>query len=724
MKKIFTLLFALIAIATGTKASVVLNSTNFPDATFRVFVSELTGVDIGGTISDSKLEAVTTISVNDKNIFNLKGIEYFTKLNELNCSNNQLTSLDLSKNTLLKYLTCDNNQLTSLDVSRCVLLSKLECYKNKLTSLDVANNTELLYLYCHTNKLTLLSLNKNTKLQRLVCSYNQLKDINVLYNNKLTQLNFAGNQLTSIDVSKCIELQDLDCRDNSLTSLNLSNNTALTKLICERNQLTALDLTKNTAINYIQCQNNQLASLNLNSTALYFLYCQNNKLTSLDLSKCTLLETLYCNSNSLTTLKLSTNNIKLETLICHHNQLREIDLSNKILLERLECQDNYLTHLELDNNSLITSGTVSTQTSTQCFKVMSSNGSTDDCWALYVGSTDASRIRNLKIDGVGQSVELLNNDAGWMIVSNDLKKIPQRVTYEFNTGNSVAGWMSVVVYHAYDLWVGGVQVNDANKDDVLGNGYVSYSPATSTLTLKGGTIKGNNTDSSANFRLGCGIYSEVDGLTIDVQGNTTVQGDYEKYYAGINLHLNTTITGTAQLTAKGQYGIIAGSSSGLTNLTIGGNVTVVAEGTGSCGLLGEYRYFKGKYTYYATLTIKDNSTVMAKGATNTTSLGLWQDFTLAGSHEITAPSGAKWNATTHGICYADGTAVKGEWVVIKRLGALKGDVNLDGDVTIADGVAVLNAMAGQSVPGNPDINGDNDITIADFVAVLNIMAGQ
>ena len=277
---------------------------------------------------------------------------------------------------------------------------------------------------------------------------------------------------------------------------------------------------------------------------------------------------------------------------------------------------------------------------------------------------------------------------------------------------------------SYALWIGGVQVNDANKEDVLGNGAVSYNPATSTLTLKGGTIKGNNTDSSADLRLGCGIYSEVDGLTIDVQGNTTVQGDYEKSYDGIDLHLNTTITGTAQLTAKGHYGIIAGHSSGLTDLTIGGNVTVVAEGTGSCGLLGEYRYFKGKYTYYATLTIKDNSTVMAKGATNTTSLGLWQDFTLAGSHEITAPSGAKWNATTHNICYADGTAVKGEWVVIKRLGALKGDVNLDGDVTIADGVAVLNAMAGQSVPGNPDINGDNDITIADFVAVLNIMAGQ
>ncbi|MBP5392717.1 MAG: BspA family leucine-rich repeat surface protein, partial [Bacteroidaceae bacterium] len=56
--------------------------------------------------------------------------------------------------------------------------------------------------------------------------------------------------------------------------------------------------------------------------------------------------------------------------------------------------------------------------------------------------------------------------------------------------------------------------------------------------------------------------------------------------------------------------------------------------------------------------------------------------------------------------------------------SLKGDANLDGTVSIADGVAVLNAMAGQEVPGNPDVNGDKELGIADFVSVLNIMAGQ
>ena len=53
-----------------------------------------------------------------------------------------------------------------------------------------------------------------------------------------------------------------------------------------------------------------------------------------------------------------------------------------------------------------------------------------------------------------------------------------------------------------------------------------------------------------------------------------------------------------------------------------------------------------------------------------------------------------------------------------------GDVNGDNDVDIADAVAVLNAMAGKSVSGNPDVNGDGSVDIADAVKVLNIMAGH
>lgn len=54
---------------------------------------------------------------------------------------------------------------------------------------------------------------------------------------------------------------------------------------------------------------------------------------------------------------------------------------------------------------------------------------------------------------------------------------------------------------------------------------------------------------------------------------------------------------------------------------------------------------------------------------------------------------------------------------------LRGDVNNDGVVNIADVAAVLNIMAGNSsVDG--DVNGDNVVNIADVAAVLNIMAGN
>ena len=91
---------------------------------------------------------------------------------------------------------------------------------------------------------------------------------------------------------------------------------------------------------------------------------------------------------------------------------------------------------------------------------------------------------------------------------------------------------------------------------------------------------------------------------------------------------------------------------------------------------------------------------------------------------ITEPEGGYVEHEAYGYFIAEANGNHANHVVISRDGNKPGDVNCDGDVTIADGVAVLNAMAGQSVPGNPDINGDNDITIADFVAVLNIMAGQ
>ncbi|MCR5850473.1 MAG: hypothetical protein K6G92_07145 [Bacteroidaceae bacterium] len=57
-------------------------------------------------------------------------------------------------------------------------------------------------------------------------------------------------------------------------------------------------------------------------------------------------------------------------------------------------------------------------------------------------------------------------------------------------------------------------------------------------------------------------------------------------------------------------------------------------------------------------------------------------------------------------------------------GGIKGDLNGDGKVDIADAVTVLNIMAAGEYNAEADINGDQKVDIADFVTILNIMAAQ
>ena len=214
-------------------AGVAIDNTNFPDANFRTFVKNF-DTNKDDSLSDTEIAAVEEIDCYDKGISNLKGIEYFTALRSLNCGYNQLTALDVSKNTTLTKLYCKNNQLTVLDVSKNTALTYLRCNRNQLTSLDVSKNTALTKLDCYNNQLTSLDVSKNTALTGLNCGYNQLTALDVSKNTALTWLGCAGNQLTALDVSKNTALTDLDCDKNQLTSLDVSN-TDMDELDCDDN---------------------------------------------------------------------------------------------------------------------------------------------------------------------------------------------------------------------------------------------------------------------------------------------------------------------------------------------------------------------------------------------------------------------------------------------------------------------------------------------------------
>ena len=168
------------------------------------------------------------------NVSTMPEIKYFTALECLYCSDNQLTSLDVSKNTALTELYCVGNQLATLDISKNTALIVLSCSENQLTTLDVSNNTTLTELWCSENQLTTLDVSNNTILITLGCD---------------------NNRFTSLDVSKNTSLTYLSCGYNQLTTLDLSNNTALEALYCVGNPFTKIILNRNNKIYYYFIQN-------------------------------------------------------------------------------------------------------------------------------------------------------------------------------------------------------------------------------------------------------------------------------------------------------------------------------------------------------------------------------------------------------------------------------------------------------------------------------------
>ena len=299
-------------------AGVAIDDTNFPDANFCSFVASSFDKDNDNYLSDTEINAAENINCAKKGISDLTGISHFTALKSLKCFNNQLTSLDVSKNTALTYLDCGRNQLTTLDVSKNTALTYLDCRNNQLTSLDVSKNTALTYLECYNNQLTALDVSKNTALTYLDCDWNQLTSLDVSKNVALTKLSCWGNSLTKLDVSNNTALIHLDCGRNQLTTLDVSKNTALTYLDCRSNQLTALDVSNNTALTDLACRSNQLTALDVSkNTALTYLNCYDNQLTSLDVSKNTALTKLSCDNNQLTSLDVS--NTDMDDLNCYDN---------------------------------------------------------------------------------------------------------------------------------------------------------------------------------------------------------------------------------------------------------------------------------------------------------------------------------------------------------------------------------------------------------------------
>jgi hypothetical protein len=334
MKKlVFHFIFAMF-FAANLNAQIV----NIPDANFK---NELVKNVWINTNNDSEIQVNEAVAYSDsidasyKLIKNLTGIEAFINIKKLNCSGNQLPTLDVSKNTALTTLYCAFGKLSTLDVSKNIALTDLRCNSNKIMALDISKNIALTYLNCGTNALTTLDVSNNLALTTLGFYSNKLKIVDISKNTALTTLNCSLNLDLTIDISKNLALTTLDCGYNKLSTLDISKNIALTDLSCEYNQLATLDISKNLALTSLRCSFNPLTTLDLSKhLALTKLECLGNKFTTLDVSKNIELTTLICYANQLTNLNVkNAANSKLNSFRAYRNPLLkciEVDDPTKI----------------------------------------------------------------------------------------------------------------------------------------------------------------------------------------------------------------------------------------------------------------------------------------------------------------------------------------------------------------------------------------------------------
>lgn len=218
------------AAETGSAAQgVAVNGQNFPDAAFRAWIlnpANLNGAGQDGTLTEDELQAVTSMDVSNQGITSLKGIEYFTNLESLNCRGNQLTQLDVNANRQLKNLNAKANWLTSLTL-RLPLLKGLYVGENQLTTLDVTGCPSLIDLNFERNKITRIDLSGNPELIQLYSRSNLLTSLDLSHNTKLVFIETFDNKLTEIDVSMLSELRFLHIEHNRLTTLDMSHNPKL-----------------------------------------------------------------------------------------------------------------------------------------------------------------------------------------------------------------------------------------------------------------------------------------------------------------------------------------------------------------------------------------------------------------------------------------------------------------------------------------------------------------
>ncbi len=243
-------------------------------------------------ISDSE-QALQSLTVDDDELISLS-IHSNENLETLNCVNNYLEEILLSDEyPALQVLDVSNNELSSVDVTRMPVLYNFSAENNQLTDIDLSANPALYRLMLGNNEITAISLSDNSNLTLLNLSFNPIKELDLSNQTKLSSIDVSFTSITNLDLRSNPNLTVVSLEGLSLETINGDPIGATSFAIFPKlftlnvasTPFTLLDLSKNTMLYAVDISGSKITELDLSGVRVHTLRTTRSKLTHLNCSK-------------------------------------------------------------------------------------------------------------------------------------------------------------------------------------------------------------------------------------------------------------------------------------------------------------------------------------------------------------------------------------------------------------------------------------------------------
>jgi uncharacterized repeat protein (TIGR01451 family) len=303
----------------------------------------------------SSLDALLSLDCSNNQLGTIQ-YDLINNVNKINCSNNKLKNLYLGTLNKLRYLDCSNNAISNLYINR----------SNSFDTLEFNNNTSLTSICVDYNDLSLVqsklnaygmsnvavSINCDKKQPCIVdtiCFDDEYLKFNIL-NAIDVDLNYDGE----IQFDEALQLTSLRVHYNvrSLAAIGYFTNLTDLKIIGTQ-VMGTVDLRKLVNLKTLDVEGNvSLGSINLDGlNKLDTIQISNNRgLGSLYANGLTNLVNVICTNNNLFFIKTSGLQ-SLQNIDISRNKLGVLNLSDAVNLKTLKCTNNFLSDLNIGATS-------------------------------------------------------------------------------------------------------------------------------------------------------------------------------------------------------------------------------------------------------------------------------------------------------------------------------------------------------------------------------------